>query len=696
MRRTLVLACCAALFPACAAQAQSVAGWRGDGSGKYPDAAAPLHWGRAAKPVAELRAQASKPKDGDAGTPMPDGVIREWLVLGPLPLAEGVKADDPLPDLKDASPDGGEQASGLAWRAVTFETNCLDFCGLFNVAPDRKGVAAFAHAYLYSPSGGPVAFNFLFQGQGTSRVWLNGVEVCFSGKNVDLGPGARVALPLKKGWNRLLVLNSRTLANRKSWWVTCSLYGDKGAEYESRGILWMTPIQSSGSSAPVLAGDRIFLTSETGSVFCVNKIDGTIRWVRTLTYYDFATDEERTAGAATFAELDPLAAQLKQMEQSDVVMPWKPPALEKDWRWSIEGRIIKAMARVSQERYNNPATWGCEAGYTACMPVTDGQRVYALFGTGIVACYDLDGRRLWMRLLKRRMVEHGYTTSPLLVDGKLVIYFDSFTVLDAKTGAVLVERPHFPSRPGDLSWYHHFHGTGCVLDAGGEKVIYYLNGEFVRLRDGKTLGLSLEKLAALKPQNWTEGGANRVATPVVEAGIAYKILDGSGSVVAFRLPALDGDTVEPEIVREMPSNTDRFPYFYGAGYCASPLWYEGLLYCVNDFGVLTVLDAATGEVAYQRLLDLEIFMPYNGPGLLKGGASSSPTLGGKRIYIWGNQGTCVVLEPGRTFKPVARNRIENFIPGWQAHQEATTTEPVFEGTRMYYRGEYTLYCIGER
>jgi hypothetical protein len=57
-----------------------------------------------------------------------------------------------------------------------------------------------------------------------------------------------------------------------------------------------------------------------------------------------------------------------------------------------------------------------------------------------------------------------------------------------------------------------------------------------------------------------------------------------------------------------------------------------------------------------------------------------------------------VIEPGRTYKQVARNRLENQI--WPEHpgrrQEATTTDPVFEGERMYYRAEYTLYCIGAK
>ena len=33
--------------------------------------------------------------------------------------------------------------------------------------------------------------------------------------------------------------------------------------------------------------------------------------------------------------------------------------------------------------------------------------------------------------------------SPLLVDGKLVVYLGTFNVLDAATGKTLVERPHW-------------------------------------------------------------------------------------------------------------------------------------------------------------------------------------------------------------------------------------------------------------
>ena len=692
MGATLLLA----LQVATSAKEQPVSGWRGDGNGRYPEANPPLNWGRVAGSVKELSAQAAKPRDDAAPAKVaaiPDGVIRNWLVLGPIPLTADMKSEEPIPNAASLSPDENDKVGESGWKAVTLETSVMDLCSLLNVAPDKKGMAAYAHAYVYSPSGRPVVYNALSQGQGCLRVWLNGEEVYFTGKNVNLDAfGMRASLQLKKGWNSLMTLNAKTLGDRKSWWISGSLYGQQTDDFETHGIVWSTVTPSPGASAPVIAGDRLFFTAERGSVVCANKADGKLLWIRSVSYYDFATEEERKANPAVFADLDPLAEKVKQMDQSDLMSPWKPPALEKDLRWNVDERLyFKGMSKVSSEKYNNPATWGCEAGYTAHTPVTDGRFVYALFGSGIVACFDLDGNRRWTRLLQHKMIEHGYTTSPLLVDGKLVIYFDNFTVLDADTGAVILERPR-SGRGG-------FCGTACVLPAGNEKVLYYPNGEFVRLSDGKSLALDNKHLAPLGQADLNGSGP---ASPVVEKGTAYLITKrgfygGTAGVASFRLPALQGDKVEPEILRDVSFNTDGFPYYYEPFFDASPLLHEGLFYCLNDFGLLTVVDMTKGEVLYQRQLDIEIFMPYNG-GLLKGGASASPTLAGKYIFIWGNQGTCVVLEPGRTFKQVARMRLESRLPGYPfpGRQAATMSNPVFEGERMYYRAEYTLYCIGPR
>jgi len=692
-----IVAIAAAALAAALTEGGEISGWRGDGSGRYPDAEPPLNWGRIARSVTEMSAQSSKPQAEaapNAQAAIADGVIRQWLVIGPLPITDETKAEDILPGVESLSPEEGDRTGSHVWKAITLETSCLDLCATLSIASDQTGYAAFAQTYLYSPSGEPVAWNLLFQGQGTNRVWLNGEPVYASPTNVDLAPGIRLVLPVRKGWNRLLLLNAKTLSARKSWWFAGSLYGENTTDYKTHGILWSTPMPAPGSSAPVIMGDRLFVTTETGSVICINKADGKLLWMHSLTYYDFATEDERKEHPERFAELEPLAMQLKQIDQIDVEMPWKLPALEKDWRSSVENAIYKSIGRVSRDK-RNPLN-ECEVGLTALAPLTDGKHVFAVFGSGICVCYDRHGNRKWMRLLDHERVEHGYTTSPLLVDGKLIVYFNKLTMLDPATGNTILERPHFLAPDTSLNWYTNFHAAGIVLPAGDAKVLYFLNGEFVRLSDGKTLSLDQRKLAALRPANYTQIDANRVAAPVVDNGVAYKIQDSVGGMVMFKLPPLHGDTVDPEILREIPFGTPKFPYYYENFHCASPLLHEGLLYCLNSFGTLTVLDVERGEVVYQRQLDLEIFMPYSGVLLLKGGAQSSPTLAGKFIYIFGNQGTTLILQPGRTFKQLAKLRLENVAGVRGVHQEATMTNPVFEGRRLYYHAEGTLYCIGTK
>ena len=661
----------------------SVSGWRGDGSGRYPSANPSLDWGRTCKTIKELSVQSRKPKGDappDGKSLIPDGDIRQWLLLGPIPIPEGKKVDDLLPSIETLAPDENEKVGDLSWKPVVTETSCLDLCSALNVPTDKKDVMALAHTYIYSPSGKTVIYNVLSQGQGSLRVWLNGKLVFNLGDNINIDfSGARPVLPLKQGWNSLLILNAKTLSNRKTWWTMGSLFGRQGDEFESHGIVWSTFTPAPGSSAPVIAGDRLFFTAERGCICCASKTDGKLLWIHSVSYYDFFTDEERKANPEVMAELAPIVEHHKQLDESDMVSPWKAPTLEKDYRWSVEGPLYKATAKVSKTKYRDPATsWLSEAGMTVPTPVTDGKCVYALFATGIVACFDLDGNRKWIKLLKTRQIEHGYGTSPLLVDGKLVIYFEDFVILDAATGAVLVERPRFGKA--------EFFGTGCILPAGNEKVFFTPTGELVRLPDGKTLTIEGKTMAL---------GGGLVTSAVVDNGVCYNITGAYGNAVSFKLPALQEDKVTPEVLHSTTFNTSNLPYYYEPWFIASPLYHEGLLYCVGNSGNLTVVDAAKGEVLYQRQLDLDVFMPYNG-GMLKGGASACPTLAGKYIYIWGNQGVCVVLEPGRTFKQVARRRIECPVVWRDQRQETTMSNPIFEGDRMYYRAEHNLYCIGAK
>ena len=78
--------------------------------------------------------------------------------------------------------------------------------------------------------------------------------------------------------------------------------------------------------------------------------------------------------------------------------------------------------------------------------------------------------------------------------------------------------------------------------------------------------------------------------------------------------------------------------------------------------------------------------------------AASPTLIGDKILVMDNQGTTVVLGPGRTFKELGRNRIEprlERVCPLPAQETLTYAPPIADADCLYLRGERYLYCIGQ-
>src|SRR5690242_13504745 len=96
---------------------QNPVGWRGDGTGIYPDARPPVSWSRIRPVMKGLRCQAAKPKgEGESGNSISFGVITDWLVLGPFDVKDH---EHPLDDAiigkeEDVQPDEGEKVGNLA------------------------------------------------------------------------------------------------------------------------------------------------------------------------------------------------------------------------------------------------------------------------------------------------------------------------------------------------------------------------------------------------------------------------------------------------------------------------------------------------------------------------------------------------------------------------------------------------------
>ena len=103
--------------------AEPVSGWRGNETGLWPDSKAPLEWHRLEHgPLEGMRAQADRPTNARAGNApaAPNGLIAEWLVLGPLPVRDAVESfdDDLIGGELKVSPSAGEHAAKQEWRRV--------------------------------------------------------------------------------------------------------------------------------------------------------------------------------------------------------------------------------------------------------------------------------------------------------------------------------------------------------------------------------------------------------------------------------------------------------------------------------------------------------------------------------------------------------------------------------------------------
>jgi outer membrane protein assembly factor BamB len=416
----------------------------------------------------------------------------------------------------------------------------------------------------------------------------------------------------------------------------------------TKNVVWRTPMPGYGVNQPVLLGQRIFICAEPCTLLCLNRADGKILWQKNSSYSELEiAPDVRERLKVELAETAVLNKRQSAV-QKEMNLLHRSLLKEKTPKKEIEEKLKpfrKQINELQQEkqkltvavRYTQPGTHSY-AGYSAPTPVTDGKHVFVIFGNGLVACYDLDGDRKWLKLIEHSNAAFAHSGSPVLVAGKLLVHFTDLVALDLNTG--------------EESWRLKLptaHGTSLTTKIGDVDVVLTPKGALVRARDGKLLAQGLGSC-----------GAN---SPVLHDGIVYYV---HGPANAVRLPK---SVAEP--LKKVPALWKGKAK--GGGYWfSSPVVHEGLLYAANDQCILTVLDAATGETVYEERLNL--------------GGSTYPSisLAGNRIYISSDKGATVVLQPGREYKELARNQLEPF-----------RSSLVFEGKRVYIRTAKNLYCIGE-
>jgi outer membrane protein assembly factor BamB len=296
-------------------------------------------------------------------------------------------------------------------------------------------------------------------------------------------------------------------------------------------------------------------------------------------------------------------------------------------------------------------------------PVTDGQRVYVLFGGLGLYCFNLDGKPVWSRKLEARPMRLGWGTaaSPVLHGECLYVVDDneeqsSLVALDRRTGAEVwrVARDEKSNWATPFVW-ESGERTEIVTPGSGKVRAYDLNGKLLW---------------------WLQGmSAITIATPYAADGLLYVTSGYVGSrlrpIYAIR-PGASGEISLPEGER---SNRHIAWCDWRAGpYNPSTLVQDGRLYVLYDRGLFGCYDARTGTPRYER------------ERIPDGGAyTASPWAAGGKIFCLNEDGVTSVFRAGDRFERLHTNTL--------AEDDMCMATPAIAGDRLLIRTAARVYCI---
>ncbi len=441
------------------------------------------------------------------------------------------------------------------------------------------------------------------------------------------------------------------------------------AQLNEKSLKWKTPIPH-GNSSPCIWGDRIFLTGMQGTTletFCVDRQSGEILW-RAEAWYEFIERVHRT---------------------------------------------------------NSPAS---------PTPVTDGERVYVYIGSAGIYCYDFDGKVVWERIMFPPQTMYGTASSMILAEGLLIFCNDNergsyLETIDPASGETVWRKERTGMAYNWTTPMFWVNGDEdelvvngfCQLDAYGladgekrwslpgltpEPCVTPVVGDGLIYVTSYNMKTNTEVVG---PPPWAEliaeydtdddGELTREECKPNKSILSRADADGEGDHPLWgfhrRLDEdKDGKLTEEEwqglldwidsfpqknaiLAVKPPTGSGGIPeivwqYTRGVPEVPSPLYCDGRVYTVKNGGIVTCLDAKTGELKFSERLDA------GGPYY------ASLVAGDGKIYAASTRGEVTVFVAGDELKILARNELDERI---------SATPALLDG-RVYVRTDQHLYAFG--
>ncbi|MFV0267120.1 MAG: PQQ-binding-like beta-propeller repeat protein [Draconibacterium sp.] len=347
-------------------------------------------------------------------------------------------------------------------------------------------------------------------------------------------------------------------------------------------VLWKSPIPKHGFNSPIIWGDKIFIAGADNNareVYCYDRNTGKLLWT----------------GVAN------------NIQGSPAGMPKVTP----------------------------------DTGLSASSLTTDGKAVFAIFASGDVIAFDMNGKRLWARNLGVPNNHYGHSSSLITWAGKLFVQYDT-----NRGGKVLA----LNNTSGETVW----ETTRACKISWASPVLGEVDGKYQLL-------LTSDPIVA---GHNIETGEELWQVECMMGEVGPSVAFSEGMVFAAneyaRLVAID-----PKSASIVWENDEYLPE------ASSPLAYNGLLFVATSYGVLVCYDTKTGEQYWEDDLGTTLY--------------SSPVTADGKLFMMDNDGVMHVYEFGKELKKISDNELG----------EHSGPTPAFADGRIYIRGDKNLYSIGK-
>jgi outer membrane protein assembly factor BamB len=392
------------------------------------------------------------------------------------------------------------------------------------------------------------------------------------------------------------------------------------------------------------------------------------------------------------------------------------------------------LLTMGLDRATGRTLWQSEANYqkleeiheigshVQCTPASDGTFVVSFFGSSGLYCHDLQGKQLWHRPYGPFSNTFGAGNSPLIVDGRVVLYQDHDTdsfisVLDLATGQELwkTDRSEFLRNFGSpVVW--QVQGKRQIVVAGTLRVAGYDFDTGKELWTVRGIARFVSATPVVGPNNvlYASGyaagndvGAERFQVEPFDAVIAILDSNDNGGLeeaeltdgpIKMRFVQVDRNK-DGTLTRE---EYELFRHLFAVGrnvvvairpggqgdvtqthvewvqtrhvpFCASPLVSRDVLFTMRDKGILTSLDARTGAKVKEARLEAS------------GDYYASPVAGAGMVYLLDQAGRLTVVT----------DQAEWRVLHTAEFGENCYATPALVDNRIYLRTTGHLYCFGK-